>query len=72
MKITESQIRRIIREELTKQEVRNMIDSQLSSYSNGRDLKKAIRNVAVDIIDEFFHEMWRKNGFWKSSLKNKG
>ena len=71
MTITENEIRKMLREELTKQEVRSMIDDKLSEYLKDRELKKQIRNIAVDVIDDFFHEMWRKNGFWKNPLKNR-
>lgn len=71
MSITENEIREILKEELSKQEVRAMIDDKLSSYTRDRELKKQIRNIAVDVIDDFFHEMWRKNGFWKNAVKNR-
>lgn len=71
MRITEEEIRNILKEELSKQEVRSMIDDKLSSYAKSREIKKEIRNIAIDVIDDFFHEMWRKNGFWKNPLKNR-
>jgi uncharacterized membrane protein YheB (UPF0754 family) len=71
MTITENEIRKMLQEELTKQEVRSMIDDKLSEYLKDRELKKQIRNIAVDVIDDFFREMWRKNGFWKNPLKNR-
>lgn len=70
MLINEDGIRRVIEEELTKQEVRAMIDSKLESFIKERELKKAIRQTTVDVISDFFREMWRKDGFWKNSLKN--
>lgn len=70
MLINEDSIRRVIEEELTKQEVRAMIDSKLESFIKERELKKAIRQTTVDVISDFFREMWRKDGFWKNSLKN--
>jgi uncharacterized membrane protein YheB (UPF0754 family) len=71
MTITENEIRKMLQEELSKQEVRSMIDDKLSEYLKDRELKKQIRNIAVDVIDDFFREMWRKNGFWKNPLKNR-
>ena len=47
-----------------------MIDSKLDDFLNKRELKKMVRGVVTDVIDDFFREMWRKNGFWKTSLKN--
>jgi uncharacterized membrane protein YheB (UPF0754 family) len=71
MTITEKEIKDMLQEELSKQEVRNMIDDKLSDYLKDREFKKQIRNIAVDVIDDFFHEMWRKNGFWKNPIKNR-
>lgn len=47
-----------------------MIDSKLDSYIKERDFKKEVRKITADVIEDFFKEMWRKNGFWKNSLKN--
>lgn len=70
MNINEDAIRDLVIEELTKTEVRSMIDSKLDDFLNKRELKKMVRGVVADVIDDFFREMWRKNGFWKTSLKN--
>lgn len=68
---TEKEIRRMLSEELSKQEVKNMIDDKLTSFVKDREFKKEIRNMAVDVLDDFFREMWRKSGFWKNPLKNR-
>lgn len=70
MNINEDAIRDLVIEELTKTEVRSMIDSKLDDFLNKRELKKMVRGVVADVMDDFFREMWRKNGFWKTSLKN--
>jgi len=71
MTISDNEIREMLHEELSKQEVRSMIDDKLAAYLKEREFKKQIRNIAVDVIDDFFHEMWRKNGFWKNPIKNR-
>lgn len=71
MRISENEIRELVKEELSKQEVKSMIDSKLSDYLKDNELKKKIRSITVDVLDDFFREMWRKNGFWKNPLKNK-
>ena len=60
----------MVLEELTKQEVKNIIDDKIDDYKGSRDFKKKVREIAVDVLDDFFREMWRKNGFWKNPLKN--
>lgn len=70
MILTENDLRRLIKEELTKQEVRGMISDKLNSYIQDREFKKAVRSIVADVTEELFRELWRKNGFWKNALKN--
>ena len=65
----ENIIRRIISEELSRSDVKSIIDSQISQAYKEREFKKKVRERATDVLDDFFHEMWRKKGFWKNSLK---
>ena len=71
MYLSENDIRQMVAEELTKPEVRSMIDDKFSSLMKEKEFKREIRNIAVEVLDDFFHEMWRKNGFWKNPLKNR-
>ena len=48
-----------------------MIDSKLTSYQKDKELRREIRSIAADVLEDFFHELWRKNGFWKAPIKNK-
>ena len=68
--MNESNIRELVLEELSKSEVRSMINSKLESFVKEREFKKAVREITADVIEEFFREMWRKNGFWKNQIKN--
>ena len=47
-----------------------MINSRLAAYLKDRDFKKEVRDVAVEVLDNFCREMWNKRGFWKTPLKN--
>ena len=71
MTISENEIRSMLMEELSKQEVKSMIDSKVAEYLKDREFKKRVRDITVDVLDDFFHEMWRKNGFWKNPIKNR-
>lgn len=68
--MNENRIRQMVLEELSKQEVKSMINAKLNDYINEREFKKAVRQVAADVLEDFFKEAWRKNGFWKNQLKN--
>ena len=65
----ENIIRTIISEELSRSDVKSIIDSQITQMYKEREFKRIVREIAVDVLDDFFHEMWRKKGFWKSSIK---
>ena len=70
MSLNEHNINKIINEELTKVEVRNIVSSKLDDFLKDRDFKKKVKEIAVDILDDFFRDMWHKKSFWKTSLKN--
>jgi hypothetical protein len=63
-------IKTIVNEELNKSDVKNMIDSQIEKFTKENNFKKMVREIAVDVIDDFFQQMWHKKSFWKSVLKN--
>lgn len=63
-------IRTLIREEMTRSDVRGIVDSELESFLKEKEFSKKVRGIVADVIGEFFREMWRKDGFWKNSLKN--
>ena len=60
----------MVNEELTKSEVKNMIDSQIENFTKENNFKKKVKEIVVDVIDDFFQQMWQKKSFWKSNLKN--
>ena len=61
---------KFLNEELNKQDVRNIIHSELEDFIKEKEFKKKVREISVDIIDDFFRDMWHKKSFWKTSLKN--
>lgn len=68
--MNEYRLRQIILEELSRQDVKSMIDSKIDEFVKEKEFKKKVRSIAVDVLEDLFREMWRKNGFWKNSLKN--
>lgn len=67
--IDESRLRRIIREEVTKQEVRNIVSDKLSSFTKDREFEKAVTDITVEVFDKFFQYMWSRKTTWKSGIK---
>jgi hypothetical protein len=65
-----NRLKGIIKEELTKMDVRGMIDNALDNFIKERELRKKIREITSDVLDDLFRELWQKKGFWKNNLKN--
>lgn len=68
--ITEREIREIVLEELSRSDVQSMIDKKITSMYDGSDFKKSVREIAVEVVDDFFKTMYNKRSFWKTSIKN--
>ena len=61
-------IKNIIKEELTKQDVNSMINDKLSVYIKKYEMTKAVKKIVSDVMEEFFKMMYNKRGFWKNNL----
>lgn len=59
-----------LNEEVTKGEIRSMIDSQLSDFLKDKDFEKRIKELTTDAMERFFKTMYNKRNFWKAELKN--
>lgn len=69
MPVNEEEIRNILKEELTKGEVRSMIASELDDYTKNEKLKKLIKNMTADVLEDFLDSLWRRKSFWKGTIK---
>lgn len=63
-------IRNLINEEITKAEIRSMIDSKVSDYLREKEFEKRVRELTIDAMRKFFRMMYNKRGFWEGELKN--
>ena len=61
-------IKNIIKEELTKQDVNSMINDKLSVYIKKYEMTKEVKKSVSDVMEEFFKMMYNKRGFWKNNL----
>lgn len=66
MTISESLVKNIIEEELSRSDVNNIISDKLSS----QDFKKKVKSIAADVVNELFKILWQRNTLWKSSVAN--
>lgn len=58
-------LRQILREELSKYEVNNMISDKFKE----KEFENKVKDIVTDIMEKFFRMMYNKRGFWKSDIK---
>ena len=58
-------ITQILREELTKYEVNNMISDKLKE----KEFENKVKDIVTDVMEKFFRMMYNKRGFWKGDIK---
>ena len=59
-----------LNEELTKSEVRSMIDSAINSALKDREFETRVREITVNAFEKFFRMMFNKRNLWKGEMKN--
>jgi hypothetical protein len=69
MTIDENEIKEILKEELTKGEVRSIVSSEIEDFVKSDKLKKMIHNITADVLEDFLDSLWRRKTFWKGSIK---
>ena len=69
MLLNEENIRQLVKEELTKAEVRSMINSRIDDILDGREFRKKVVNITADVIDEFLTNFGNRKNFWKSMIR---
>ncbi len=57
-------------EDITRAEIRSMIDSKVSDYLTDKAFEKRVKELTADVMEKFFKMMYNKRGFWKGELKN--
>jgi predicted CoA-binding protein len=59
--ITESQLKRIIAEELKKSDVVDIVKKD-------KDIEKYIKDVTAHVLDKLFQVMWQQKSFYQSNI----
>lgn len=62
-------IQNIIKEELTKNEIVNIVSSQMDNELNSHDFNNKVKKIAADVVEELFKTLWQKRTFWKNEIK---
>ena len=59
-----------LNEEMTKAEVRSIVNSAISDAIKEKEFEKRVRELTSDAMEKFFRMMYNKRNFWKGELKN--
>ncbi len=62
-------IRRMVNEELTRPEIRSMINSCIDDFLKEKEFENRVKEIVSDVFETYFRMMYTKRGFWKNSLK---
>jgi hypothetical protein len=65
MFINEDEIIGIINEELSKNDVQQMISSKFDEKMSSSEFKKKVKELSADVVNEIFKLLWQRNSFWK-------
>lgn len=69
MEINDDKLKKIITEELSKNDVRAIMNDKFDNFLDGREFKSHVRNIVADVLDEFFQNLWMKKSFWKGMIR---
>lgn len=64
-----NEIARLIIEEVTKTEVKDMINNGKSDMINSKEFKEKVKDISAKVIEELFKVMWTRKSFWLEPIK---
>ena len=62
--------RKYINEDVTSNEVRNIVNSKLEDFLKERDFEKRVNEISAKVLEKFIAQLYNKRLMWTSSLKN--
>ena len=67
--MTQERINQIITEEISRAEVESIANRKISSSYDSRDFKKAVKEIAADVIEDLFKTLYYRSNSWKGGIK---
>ena len=67
--LNEEDLKRMVQEELSRSDVRLMINDRISEYLKEREFEEKIKSIISDTFENYFKYMYNKRGMWKNELK---
>ena len=62
--------RKYINEDVTSNEVRNIVNSKLEDFLKERDFEKRVNELSAKVLEKFIAQLFNRRLMWTSSLKN--
>ena len=67
--VDRQEVIRLLNEEVSRGDVRDMISSAMDDIGDNREFKKAVKNIVADAIEEFLDNLWKRKAYWKGMVK---
>lgn len=67
--LNEEDLKRMVQEELSRSDVRSMINDRIAEYLKEREFEEKIKSIISDTFENYFKYMYTKRGMWKNELK---
>lgn len=64
-----TELKKLIIEELTKSEVRGMISNEFTSNLNSKEFKDKVKDITSKVIEELYKILWTRKNFWSDAIK---
>lgn len=61
---------RKMNEDLTKGEVRSVVDDKIADYVKSREFKRDINKIIADALEKYFRIMYNKRTLWRAEIAN--
>ena len=68
-KIDSNIIRQLVSEELSRSDVRSIINDRIPEFLREREFEDKIKEITSEVFEKFFKMMYTKRGFWKNDIK---
>lgn len=60
---------RLIIEEVTKSEIKNMISNNNSDFIRSKEFNDKIKEISAKVIEELYKILWTRKSFWLDPIK---
>ena len=68
-KIDSNILRQMVSEELSRSDIRSMINDRIHEFLREREFEDKIKDITSEVFEKFFKMMYTKRGFWKNDIK---